>query len=278
MTELASWVAHALRGAREQRGWSQSELARRLNRTQTAISYWEAGKRTPRLDDLLDIADALEIEVDAFLPPQRARRPATAILRATAERLADADLRTEIDALIDDAELSELPRRDLVVTSRAPAYAANELLERAGVRSAPVPIEGLAARCGVLVRYRTFPDSLSGLVFAHDDGAVIGVNAAHHANRQRFSLAHELGHYLLGHTEASSTNDDRFHIDVAEGTPPGYDWRAERAANEFAADVLMPRRIVMAAFSRHPNPVALALEFSVSEIAMGYRLVNLGLR
>lgn len=29
--------------------------------------------------------------------------------------------------------------------------------------------------------------------------------------------------------------------DVTESDPPGYDWQTERAANEFAADLLMPR-------------------------------------
>lgn len=114
-------------------------------------------------------------------------------------------------------------------------------------------------------------DGLSGLVFEFDDGAVIAVNARHHANRMRFSVGHELGHYLLGH-------HDRFHIDVGDSDDPGFDWQVERLANQFAAEVLMPRRLVMEHFQLIQDAYLLAGRFQVSELAMGYRLVNLGLK
>jgi Zn-dependent peptidase ImmA (M78 family) len=102
-------------------------------------------------------------------------------------------------------------------------------------------------------------------------GAVIAINTNHATTRQRFSTAHELGHHLLGHT-------DRFHLDLTDGSAAVVDYRAERAANDFAADLLMPRRLVARAFESTPDTVALAAAFEVSEIAIGYRLVNLGLR
>ncbi|HTU78400.1 MAG TPA: ImmA/IrrE family metallo-endopeptidase [Solirubrobacteraceae bacterium] len=77
-------------------------------------------------------------------------------------------------------------------------------------------------------------------MFTYGDGAVIGINADHPETRQRFTMAHELGHYLLRHHERAEAYEDRFHLDLAENTPPGFDWRAERAANDFAADLLMP--------------------------------------
>jgi hypothetical protein len=56
-----------------------------------------------------------------------------------------------------------------------------------------------------------------------DEGAVIGVNDVQSEYRQRFTIGHELGHYLLDHHE-------RFHIDlgphVQHGDPPGYDWQS----------------------------------------------------
>jgi Zn-dependent peptidase ImmA (M78 family) len=93
-----------------------------------------------------------------------------------------------------------------------------------------------------------------------------------------FSLAHELGHFLLGHHLRGRGFGERFHLDIAEGTPPDYDWRAERAANDFAADVLMPRRLISQAFEQVSAPGLLAERFDVSEVAMGYLLLNLGLR
>jgi Zn-dependent peptidase ImmA (M78 family) len=87
----------------------------------------------------------------------------------------------------------------------------------------------------------------------------------------RFSMAHELGHHLLDHSE-------RFHIDVTEGNLPGSDYASERAANDFAAELLMPRRLLTRFAEAQPETAWLAKRFGVSEIAMGYRLVNLGLR
>ena len=278
MTDTTAWVASAIRGAREQRGWSMSELARRLNRTQTAVSYWEAGKRSPGLDDLVDLADALGVTVDVFFPPERTRRPVMAVLRATAERLADTELQAAVKHLLAEAETTELPIAEIAIAAVAPTHAANDLLEKAGVAKPPVDVAKLAELCGVMVLYSEFPDSLSGLVFAHDGASVIGVNENHPRNRQRFSLAHELGHYLLGHHQESRGYEDRFHIDTSDGTPPGFDWRAERAANDFATEVLMPRKFISQAFKKTQDPAALASLFEVSELAMGYRLVNLGLR
>jgi Zn-dependent peptidase ImmA (M78 family)/DNA-binding XRE family transcriptional regulator len=278
LTDTTIWIAGAIRQARERRGWPQAELARRLGLTQTAVSYWEAGKRSPGVDDVLALAEALEVPIDTFFPAESARRPVTALLRATVARLADSELEEAIDALVAEAERSDMPAAELTVGASAPSHAANELLEKAQVSGPPVDVVALAVRCGVLVLGRVFPDSLSGLVFAHGDGAAIGVNASHHPNRQRFSVAHELGHYLLGHHQRSSGFEEPFHIDTAEGAPPGFDCDSEQPANEFAADVLMPRRLISAAFEKTKNPSALAQRFEVSELAMGYRLVNLGLR
>lgn len=278
MRDTTAWVADAIREAREERGWNQSELARRLNKTQTAVSYWENGKRQPSLDDLIEIAEALDTPLFSLLPPGRAQRQAPALLRATAERLGARELEDAVDDLAGIAEAEQPPPPELQITATSPGNAANELLEKAGVKGPPVPVRKLAERCGALVFFKPFPDSLSGLVFSLDEGAVIGVNEGHHENRQRFSLAHELGHYLLRHHQRQGGEEDRVHIDTAEGMSPGFDWRAERAANEFAAELLMPRKLMSAAYKKTTDPRVLAEEFEVSELAMGYRLVNLGLR
>lgn len=230
------------------------------------------------MDDLIDLAEAFEVDVNAFIPPSRARKPVVALLRATVERLADSQLYMAIDQLASEAEAATLPDAELVVSATTPAYAANELIEKAGILEPPIDVFALCTRCGVLVLRRPFPDALSGLVFSHEGGAIIGVNTLHSDTRQRFSTAHELGHFILGHHERSRSYEDSFHIDVSEGNPAGIDLRAERAANEFAADLLMPRRFIAAEFEHSPNPAALASRFEVSELAMGYRLVNLGLR
>ena len=117
--------------------------------------------------------------------------------------------------------------------------------------------------------------ALSGLLIEFESGPVIGVNRIQPESRQRFTIGHELGHYLLRH-------HDYFHIDLgvpaADRDPPGYDWRRERQANEFAANVLMPAAWVRERFLAGRSVPQLLSDFDVSPIAMGYRLTNLGLR
>jgi Zn-dependent peptidase ImmA (M78 family) len=136
-----------------------------------------------------------------------------------------------------------------------------------------VKIEQLCARCGVRVVDAPFSNEISGLILDLDNGPVIGVNRDHASVRQRFSVAHELGHFLLDH-------HDHFHIDLSDPTGheerPGYNWLDERNANDFAAQVLMPDALVVEAFSNDTNLKRLAKKFEVSREALGWRLVNLG--
>jgi hypothetical protein len=69
-------------------------------------------------------------------------------------------------------------RRDLQF-STGPTPVAEELLRKAGIEEAPVPIEQLARKRGALVLKAQMSDGLSGLVFEVDDGAVIAINAGH---------------------------------------------------------------------------------------------------
>ncbi|BAT68472.1 ImmA/IrrE family metallo-endopeptidase [Pseudomonas aeruginosa] len=87
--------------------------------------------------------------------------------------------------------------------------------------------------------------------------------------RNRFTIAHELGHVLLGH--------------VNEGNPRERDTSfgnynpIERAANTFAAELIMPEQKVRELFSGAQSVQQLSEIFGVSNAAMSYRLQNLGL-
>ena len=266
-----AWISKRIREARELLGWTQAMLAEQLGRTQTAVSYWEAAKRKPSLDDLIDLADALNRDVDYFLPPASIRQPVATALRAELARMGSDELQNAIEGVLAQTEGAELPTQSVRVGARHPSYAANELLEQAGVSAPPVPVEELVMQCGVLLHKGKLPEAVSGLLIELAHGALIAVNKVHVTTRQRFTIAHELGHHLLAHTE-------RFHLNLGDGTPAEYNYRLERAANEFAADLLMPRPLVTKAFQENPTTSSLAGIFEVSDIAMGYRLVNLGLR
>ena len=266
-----AWISQRIREAREQLGWTQAVLAEQLERAQTAVSYWEAGKRKPSLDDVMDLASVLSRDIEYFLPPASARQPVAAVLRAELARLGSNELQQAIEGILAGTEAAQMPTWSIRVGARQPAYAANELLEGAGSTSLRWPWRTSSAGAGCLLHRQQLPDALSGLLIEQAGGALIAVNADHIHTRQRFTIAHELGHHLLGHTE-------RFHLNLSDGTPPEHNYRLERAANEFAADLLMPRRLLASAFHANSSTSALASMFEVSDIAMGYRLINLGLR
>ena len=63
----------------------------------------------------------------------------------------------------------------------------------------PVDVDSVAQSYGIEIRKDDVSDKLSGFLVRSTKGGnpIIGVNCKHHPNRQRFTIAHELGHYLL---------------------------------------------------------------------------------
>src|SRR3954454_5869429 len=151
VSETTAWVARKIRRAREDAGLSQSQLAARLGRTQTAVSYWEAGKRAPGLDDLVELSGALQRDVAYFLPGREETAPIRAILRATAERLDFQDLDRSLQRLVDEAEELPTPVARVEISASHPARAARELLQYPSGPVPPIDVEQLARDCGLHV-------------------------------------------------------------------------------------------------------------------------------
>jgi Zn-dependent peptidase ImmA (M78 family) len=117
--------------------------------------------------------------------------------------------------------------------------------------------------------------------FVQNGNSVIVVNASHHPNRQRFTLAHELAHHVL-HRDYLTEN---VHVDTTvltrnERSSTGAD-RKEVEANAFAAELLMPqpqlRRLGKVDVNDDVKLADLARTFKVSPTAMAIRLENLQL-
>jgi transcriptional regulator with XRE-family HTH domain len=272
-SENAGSLGRELRARRENARLNQAQFAERLGVSQAAVSQWETGVRQPILDDLYRIAAELDCEVSDLLPRRREIRAA---LRAVAEKLDVVGLGAEADSFLDVAETVDPPAVTLSTRASEPIDATQDLLRQAGVRKPPIDIEAIASGCGVRVIEWPFTSSdLSGLVVETSTGPVIGVHSGHGPQRRRFTIAHELGHAVMRHL-------DSYHVDLGDasehGEPPNYDWRQERAANDFAASILMPADFVRELVVDDPSPKILAKKFNVSELAMGFRLVNLGLR
>lgn len=128
--------------------------------------------------------------------------------------------------------------------SRDPRKRAAEVLSELGVSTIPVPVDAIAQRKGVTLRYMALDDNLSGMIFLHENTPTIVINSLHHANRRRFTLAHELGHFEL-HMAAIGGDvhvDKRFLARNANSST-GFDAK-EVDANRFAAELLVPRAML----------------------------------
>jgi hypothetical protein len=167
--------------------------------------------------------------------------------------------------------------------------AAADLLAKFGVEEPPVDVEDLAKRLGAHIERRPHSPEISGLLYRDQrvDGEriVIGVNADDALVRQRFTIAHELGHLLLNHNEQLFVDRD-LRVNLRAPKLHGHGGVAERQANWFAAALLMPEAMVRRVATelsegRRPSDETLislvAEQFAVSRQAMGYRLLNLGL-
>lgn len=140
----------------------------------------------------------------------------------------------------------------------------------------PVDPFYIAKRLGLRVFAAELDPDVSGMLVkeAGRDPAIY-VNAGDNVNRQRFSCAHELGHFLL---RASSKSDDTYgFIDRRDEETPRGTNPAEIYANQFAAELLMPQENVRR-LAPTMSDAALAVKFNVSVGAMKYRLENLGIR
>jgi Zn-dependent peptidase ImmA (M78 family) len=157
-----------------------------------------------------------------------------------------------------------------------PERDAEELLDTVwDGRPLPVdPIE-IAQQLGVRVYKLGLDEGVSGMLIKEPGrDPEIYVNSGDSINRQRFTSAHELGHYVkrvVAGADEWAAIDYRSPLS-SEGSDPD-----EVYANRFAASLLMPRREVQRLYREH-RLAALAYEFGVSEDAMNYRLRNLKLR
>ncbi|MCO5092637.1 ImmA/IrrE family metallo-endopeptidase [Bosea sp. (in: a-proteobacteria)] len=149
------------------------------------------------------------------------------------------------------------------------------------MQNAPVDVEGLALTLGLPVREAYLGDDTAGMLEKVSDGFFnktpsgyqIVVNADQPETRKRFTIAHEIGHFLyhrhligngVGDSKAFRSTDKQRYFNTAIGP------KQETEANQFAATVLMPKSLV-ARVAREEglnSPAALAKRFGVSEHAM----------
>ena len=149
-----------------------------------------------------------------------------------------------------------------------------EIVERYLAES-PVKLGEIARELGLEVFRSPLPPSVSGMIKPSDrvEGAYeIKLNKYEVAERQRFTLAHELAHFLLHKNDIRAGVIDNIMYRSAL-TP-----RKEYEANRLAADIVMPKEAVSRELQARGGVATedvakeLAVVFKVSPPAMRIRL------
>ena len=172
------------------------------------------------------------------------------------------------------------------MTMPSPRTESERILREAGLGDTlPIDIEAAARHQRADVVRERLGRDVSGLLFRDGENVVIGVNDLHAPKRQRFTIAHEIGHLVLH--KGRPLVLDHVRVNFRDATSSTATNAEEIQANAFAAEILMPREMVMAearrlmalASTTDASIVSdLAQVFEVSDQAMEYRLMNLGLR
>ncbi|MBF0307061.1 MAG: ImmA/IrrE family metallo-endopeptidase [Alphaproteobacteria bacterium] len=142
------------------------------------------------------------------------------------------------------------------------------------MKSAPVDLNGLVNRLGLEVIFdRGLDNGISGIIERTSRGFRIRINAKHHPNRQRFTLAHEIAHYVLHRDliETSVTDTALYRSEALSDD-------MERQANNFAAGLIMPASLVRGKWEEGlTTEQGMAAAFQVSSEAARIRMKELRL-
>lgn len=162
---------------------------------------------------------------------------------------------------------------------------ANEQYNSAG-GLIPVPVVDIAKKLGLAI-YEIDMPKIEGVVpsgalipntIKDDEGKIIPngwtilINEKETHTRKRFTIAHEIGHFLIHKDKAFIDNFSSGEIFYRTGNSI-----QEKEANYFAANLLMPEDKVKEIWKLSSGPAEMADKFDVSEISMTFRLTNLNL-
>lgn len=140
----------------------------------------------------------------------------------------------------------------------------------------PVKLGQIARELGVSIKVSSLGTGVSGQIKNEDGHYVVRVNRHEARNRQRFTIAHELAHFLLHKKIIDSAPDGiRDNVLYRSGEPE----HVEFEANRLAADIVMPLDLVKQVLQEDFDGVVteatidgLAARFQVSKAAMEIRL------
>lgn len=167
---------------------------------------------------------------------------------------------------------------------------AQELLTSLQIDIIPTPLDPIAKRLGIILMAFDLGSNVSGVLRIEKNSSTIGYNPNESKVRQRFTIAHEIGHFILHKKEGNNgifiDNGNHYNqilFRAQKSQLSEEDDRNEQEANEFAAALLMPRDLINKELNKYQGfdlsdnsmIVDLAKKFEVSIPAMTFRIINI---
>lgn len=163
---------------------------------------------------------------------------------------------------------------------------ATEIREMFGLKETPTQIANILNKVGFKIYSLEMDETLSGRIgIANEFKEILGskkilqINSKDNRGHQRFTMAHELGHYIFDY-DGHNRYANAYSLAEDDVNSPG-----EIRVNRFAASLLMPKNIFVDKYTARKTLgldevsicKSLAEEFEVSETAVSKRIVELGL-
>jgi Zn-dependent peptidase ImmA (M78 family) len=160
---------------------------------------------------------------------------------------------------------------------------ATKLLHDANCFSAPVKVDKCAAFLNIELKPLKLDDDVSGFLLMNGRAVHIGYNESENKKRIRFTIAHEIAHYLLHEKKSTLFIDKSEKVLFRNLSSSTGEISHEREANAFAAALLMPKKLILQEIQKVKTDnkevfiQKLSKKFDVSEQAITIRLNNLEL-
>ena len=222
--------------ARESRGISQSELANVLGVSQGKLSKAEKGEQSLPVGIIEKLPNSLNYPQDFFyletpnmpLGHYYYRRNITIPQKILVQMEASIKIfRKNIDALLDAIELPPYNFLSYNTIEEDPEEIARKVRFQLNISKGPISnMADIIENNGIIIiKTDLFNDKVDGLSTISEKGArIIFLNSRKPNDRQRFSLAHELGHLLMHWNDIPKSPDN-----------------VENEANRFASELLLPK-------------------------------------
>lgn len=204
------------------------------------------------------------------LEPDTANRAGEQAVRAVAEYHENLEALGFLPARLADRPTLDTPSLYVKSGNALADWALEQMPTTMMGRSNASLISDIETVFGIDVIVGELPDGCDGMSYVDGDLRVIVLASTDVSARQRYTLAHELGHVLAGDADQEVIRERL----EQRGTS-----LAERRADVFAASFLVPAGEVTEALAAHdpPSHERLAFDFGVSPVSMSWRLFNLHL-